>query len=178
MACYLSGPGNKFRQVIDYHYRSNRQGDETYPLPKPTFGLFPKTLNPGRLLPFFHLFIVSWGQMKQLKATKKRHKNYFLTFVLILIFWVITGFIVGFVEPELVRDILIPHSYLVLFAPLFLALLLTTSVLLTNTRRGLVITCGVISFLILRLHELGNLLNLILLVGLAAAVEYYFTQKR
>jgi hypothetical protein len=116
--------------------------------------------------------------MKQLKATKKRHKNYFLTFVLILIFWVITGFIVGFVEPELVRDILIPRSYLVLFAPLFLALLLTTSVLLANTRRGLVITCVVISFLILRLHELGNLLNLILLVGLAAAIEYYFTQKR
>lgn len=116
--------------------------------------------------------------MKPIKATKKRQKNFFPTFILILVFWTITGWLIGFVEPELVKNILIHNSYLVFFIPLSLALFFTASVLLTNSRRGFLAAFVIVGFLILRLHDLGNVLNLALLAGLAIAVEYYFTQKR
>jgi len=116
--------------------------------------------------------------MKQVKATtKRRQKNYFITLILLLIFWAITGGIIGFIEPELVKDLIIPHSYLVFFSPLFLACFLTLSIILVNSRRGFLSALGIIVFLILRLHELGNLLNLFLVAGFIAAADYYFTQK-
>ncbi|OGD62354.1 hypothetical protein A2160_03855 [Candidatus Beckwithbacteria bacterium RBG_13_42_9] len=115
--------------------------------------------------------------MKKIKATKRRQKNFFLTLLLILIFWSITGGMIGFVEPDLVKDLIIPNSYLVFFGPLFLSFFLTLSVIFANSRRGLLMALGIIIFLVLRLHELGNLLNLFLIFGLITAVDYYFTQK-
>jgi len=114
--------------------------------------------------------------MKKIKAGKRR-KNFFVTLILILIFWAITGGVIGFIEPELIKDLFIPNSYFLFFLPLFLALFFTLSVIFTNSRRGFLVSIGFIFFLIFRLHELGNLLNLFLIIGLIITFEYYFTQK-
>jgi len=114
--------------------------------------------------------------MKKVKAGKRR-KNFFVTLILILIFWAITGGIISFIEPELVKNLLIPNSYFLFFLPLFLASFFTLSVVFTNSRRGFLASTGLILFLVFRLHELGNLLNLFLIIGLVITFEYYFTQK-
>lgn len=116
--------------------------------------------------------------MKTVKANKKRSKNFFPALILIIIFWTITGGIIGFIEPELLKDLLFPNSYLVFFLPLFFACFFTFSIILANTRRGFLMASGIILFLVFRLHEIGNLLNLFLIVGLLIATDYYFTQKR
>lgn len=105
-------------------------------------------------------------------------KNFFVTFILIIIFWAVTAGIIGFIEPQLIKDLILPNSYLLFFLPLFLALFFTLSVVFANTRRGFLSSLNIIFFLILRLHELGNLLNLFLLIGLTFALDYYFTEKR
>ena len=115
--------------------------------------------------------------MKKVKAPKPRRKNFFPTLILIIVFWTITIVIIGFTEPDLIKDLIIPNSYLIFFLSLFGALFFTLSILLVNSRRGFLISGGIILFLILRLYRLGNLLNLVLVGGLTLALDYYFTQK-
>jgi hypothetical protein len=58
-----------------------------------------------------------------------------------------------------------------------LALFLTSSLLVANSRLGLLISSGVTTFLILRLHSLGNIVNLILLFSLLVTIEVYSRQN-
>jgi hypothetical protein len=49
-------------------------------------------------------------------------------------------------------------------------------VLFINTKRGLVTTCGITLFLILRYFGLGNILNFILIMGVAISLEMYWSR--
>jgi len=109
---------------------------------------------------------------------KRRGKNFFPLLILIFFFWTVLGLMVFFVEPGMVKNILIPGLYLPFFLNFFLALFLTLAIVFTNSRRGFLITLGIICFLILRLFELGNILNAFLISGLIVALDYYFTRHR
>jgi len=112
------------------------------------------------------------------KPKRRRRKNFLLTFILIVIFWAIFSFIIFFIEPEQVKNFIIPGAYLPFFVNLFLALFFTLSIIFNNTSRGFLVSIGIILFLILRLHDLGNLLNVFLIVGLILALEFLFTSKK
>lgn len=109
---------------------------------------------------------------------KRQRKNFLATLVLIIFFWLTLGLMIWLVEPELIKDILIPNFYLPFFINLFLALFFTLAVIFANSRRGFLISLGTIIFLILRLHRLDNLLNIILIISCVAVLEFYFTGKK
>ena len=109
---------------------------------------------------------------------KRRRKNFFPTLILIFFFWTTFGLMIFFVEPELIKDILIPGLYLPFFINLFLALFFTLAVIFVNSRKGFLISLSVISFLILRLFGLGNILNAVLILSFIFTLEYYFTHHR
>ena len=104
---------------------------------------------------------------------RKKRKNYLPTLVLILVLWSLLGAMVYFVEPELIKDILVPGLYLPFFVVLFPTVFFTLSIVLANARRGLFTTLGIIGFLILRVYQLGNLLNLLLIIGILVAIDRY-----
>jgi len=104
----------------------------------------------------------------------KRRKNYLPGLVLVIVLWGLLGVLIYWVEPELIKDIVIPGLYLPFFLLFFPASFLTLAVVLANSRRGLIVASALNLFLALRLFGLGNVLNLILLAGIAVAVDRYF----
>ena len=83
-----------------------------------------------------------------------------------------------FIEPETIKNILIPGLYFPFFLNLFFALFFTLAIIFVNCRRGFLIALGITVFLILRLFELDNVLNAILITGLVFALDCYFTHHR
>jgi len=83
-----------------------------------------------------------------------------------------------YIEPELIKDTLVPETYFLFFLNLFLALFFTLAVFLANSRKGFIVTLGIIIFLILRLFGLGNLLNALLIIATIFSLEYYFTREK
>ena len=108
---------------------------------------------------------------------KRRRKNFLPTFILIVFFWTSLGLMIFFVEPELIKNIIIPNFYLLFFVNLFLTCFFTLAVLLFNSRRGFLVSLAIVLFLILRLYNLGNLLNVLLIAASVFTLEYYFTTK-
>ena len=104
---------------------------------------------------------------------KKRRKNYFPTLVLILLLWSLLGLMLVYVEPELVKDVLVPGLYLPFFLLFFPASFFSLALLLANTRRGLIASLGLSVYLVFRIYQLGNLLSLLLIVGIVIAVTRY-----
>jgi hypothetical protein len=102
----------------------------------------------------------------------KKRKNFFPTLLVTIVLWAIVGLWIYFIDPDVFAAI-----PLMLFL-VFLALLFTLSTLLGNTRRGFILALGTVSFLILRLLGIGNILNALLLLGLLTTVEFYFIKRK
>jgi len=108
---------------------------------------------------------------------RRRRKNFIITFILILFFWSLFWLIVFFVDPVLLKNIIIPGFYLPFFLILFMAIFLSLAVILANSKKSFLISLGLISFLILKLYQLANFLNIILIVSLVLVLENYFTRQ-
>lgn len=103
---------------------------------------------------------------------RNKRKKLYLTLILAILFWL--GWLaLVFLYPPL-NNFLI-FSFFVL---LFLALFLTASLIFKNSRRGLFLTLFIISFLLLRLFKLANLLNIIFLAGIFLSLELYFSSPK
>ena len=103
----------------------------------------------------------------------KRRKNYLPTLILIAVLWSLIAAIVVYVEPELVRDVIVPGLYLPFFLLFLPASFFTLAVILANTRRGFLVALGLTGYLMLRVYQLGNVLNLLLIAGIVIAVDRY-----
>lgn len=106
--------------------------------------------------------------IKKRTESQKKRKSYLFTFLITILLWGFLGFLVYFVDPQ--KSGAVPIFFAILFAALFL----TFSTLFANTRRGLIVSFGIILFLMLRYLGVGNILNLILIVGVAVSVELFF----
>ncbi len=91
--------------------------------------------------------------------------------ILAFLFWLGVGGLVYFVEPATFAAIPL------FFVLTFFALLLTFSLALASSRRGLLVALGTTIFLLLRYFGIGNIINFLIIVGLAVTIEIYF-QKR
>ncbi len=105
---------------------------------------------------------------------RQRRKNYLPTLVLILILWGLLALMLAYVEPELIKDVLIKGAYLPFFLLFFPASFFTAAIIWGNSRRGFLTAAGLTIFLLLRLYGLGNVLNLLLILGIVIAVDRYF----
>jgi len=97
-----------------------------------------------------------------------KRKNFLPTLLVALFFWANIVFIIFRLSPSSLFTIC--HF---LFS-IFMALFLTSSLVLANSRRGFLLATGIIIFLILRLTKMANFLNLILLFGILLSLELYF----
>ncbi len=69
-------------------------------------------------------------------------------------------------------------SVVLFFINIFSFLFFMFSLLFANSRRGLLISSCLTIFLVLRLFGIGNVLNLILIVGLGIIIEIYANFKK
>jgi hypothetical protein len=101
----------------------------------------------------------------------KRRKNFFPTLVLAVLSWLGWFFVLLRIPPETT------FSLFAFFFLLFVALFLTSALLLANSRRGLMAALFVILVLVFRYYQIGNLVNLILLLAIFVALELFFSKK-
>ncbi len=109
--------------------------------------------------------------MKKERRSKevKLRKNFFPTLIVILILWSLVAAIIYFANPETFG--MIPLFFILLF----LSLGITLSTLFANTRRGIISAVAITIFIILRYLGVGNIVNFLLLLGLAIVIELYFS---
>lgn len=101
----------------------------------------------------------------------RRRKNFLPTLLITIILWSIWAITFFFVPPE---TFLVPILFLFIT---FLATLFTGSLIFANTRRGLLSALGILFFMLLNYYNIGNYLNIVLLVGILFAAEYYFSRQ-
>lgn len=101
----------------------------------------------------------------------RRKKNFFASLIITTLLWIAWATIFVYVPPEY---FLMPLIFLIVT---FLAILFTFSLIFANTRRGLLVAIGTVSFMTLRYFGIGNYLNLLLIAGILLSVEYYLSNK-
>lgn len=101
----------------------------------------------------------------------KHNKNFLPTLFVALFLWLAFLFLVVFTAPS--SPLLLTTFYLLLF----LALFLTFSLVLANSRRGGLLAAGMTVFLLLRQTQMVNYLNLILLMGILISLELYLRKR-
>lgn len=108
--------------------------------------------------------------MKKRREQILKRKNFLPTLIVTLLFWGFLGGIVYFIEPEAFGIISL------FFALLFFALLFTSSLIFGSRRRGLIVSISLTLFMLLRYFGIGNILNFLLIAGLAITVELYLSR--
>ena len=100
-----------------------------------------------------------------------KRQNFLPALIVALFFWASWFFVAIKISPT---------SFFSLFSflfSLFMALFLTLSLLLGNSRRGLLLSLGIIIFLLLRFLKMAHFLNLTLLIGTLISLEFYFKKR-
>lgn len=110
-------------------------------------------------------------EKRKRKQRKRYRKNFFPALTATGILWASFFLLVYFVDPKTSGVIAL------FFIILFTSLLFTLSLAFKNTRRGFISSISITFFLILKILGVGNVINLILLLGLAVAVEILFSNS-
>lgn len=100
-----------------------------------------------------------------------KRKNFLPTLLLTILFWVLLGSLIYFVDPKTFGVV---PLFIITF---FTCLLFTFSLIFVSSRRGLIISLSLSLFLILAYLGVGNVLNLILILAIASCIEIYFSLK-
>lgn len=112
------------------------------------------------------------GMRKEARQKEvKLRKNFFPTLLLTILLWLGIAGLVYFVDP--VSFGAIPAFFVLVF----LALLFTFSILLANSILGTVFSLGITSFVVLRYMGVGNILNLLLILGVLGAFSFIYFKK-
>ena len=113
--------------------------------------------------------------MNYMKENRKRkikyRKNFLPTLIVTILFWLGSFAIIYFIEPDAFGIIIL---FFIIF---FLSLLFTFATIFANTRRGIIISLSLIFFLFLKYLGIGNILNAILILGVAISTEVYFIKQ-
>jgi len=110
----------------------------------------------------------------------RRRQNLLPTLILAILFWLSWLYLLFFTSPEDSFDcslFVVRCSLILFFITLSCALTLTLALIFGNTRRGFLLTLGIIGFLILRMFDLAHYLNLALLIGILLSLEIYFSKR-
>lgn len=108
---------------------------------------------------------------------RREKKNLLPLIVLTVIFWGMLGAMIVLVDPLVIRDFPIVSAYFGFFLTLFLAVFFMVTLIMNNTRRGLLVSVGVTVFFVLRLIRLGNVVNAVLLFSLLGVIDFYFSNR-
>jgi len=100
-----------------------------------------------------------------------KRKNFLPTLIITLLSWIGFIYIIFFQSPS--SPLFLTTFYLLLFLSLFL----TLSLILTNSRRGLLISLFIIFYLLLRYFKVATFLNTGLLLAVLFSLELYRRKK-
>lgn len=105
------------------------------------------------------------------RMARRRRRSFLPALGITMLFWFLLGLMIVFVDPVVVRDLVLPGSYVLFFLLLSVAVFLTASLVLGHQRRGLLVAIGVAAFLALRLVGLGHVVNALLLGAFLLVLE-------
>jgi hypothetical protein len=100
-----------------------------------------------------------------------KRKNFLPTLLITILLWGLLGALVYFIDPSTFAAV--PLFFVLIFS----CLLFTFSLVFAGGRRGLIGSIAITLFLVLAYLGVGNILNLILIIAIAVAVELYFSHK-
>ncbi len=92
--------------------------------------------------------------------------------------WLMLAFLVGWVDPVVVRDFLVTDSYLLLFLLIFLAMFLLLGFFLKPLRRSMFIAFSIAFYLFLQLKGIGTMFNLVVLLLMFVVLEMFLSVKQ
>lgn len=108
---------------------------------------------------------------KRRDKNKQKRKNLFPSLIITLVSWLLITYLVYSVDPTTL------YIMVLFFILVFITLLFTFSIILANTRRGLTASIAITIFLFFRYYGIGNILNFLLVFGLAIASDIYFSNN-
>jgi hypothetical protein len=107
------------------------------------------------------------------KIIPERRKRYGWLVFLTIIAWLVLTAMILLVDPENVRDLVIPGTYLLFLAPAGLAVFLLLTIVFLSAKRAVWWTSAILIFFYLRIYGLGSWLNGVLIVGILMCLELY-----
>ncbi len=111
------------------------------------------------------------NKLKQVRQESiRKRKNFLPTLLITILFWIALAGLVYFTLPASL-------TIFVFFVLLFWCLLFSFSIIFISQRRGLISAAAVTLFLLLRFFGIGNIINLLLILGVAICIELYFSRK-
>lgn len=108
---------------------------------------------------------------------KQKRRTKYLSVIFSGLAWIAVLFIFFEVDPEIIKDIPFKNSYLLFFLSLFTAMTASGMLVFKNARRVLFVTGGVTIFLYMRVWEISNILNSVLLTTFLIALEIAISNK-
>ena len=96
----------------------------------------------------------------------RERKNFLPSLLLTITLWLALAGLIYLVDPDVLGIVII------FFLILFLALTFSFALMLANTKRGIIIATAATLFLVLRYFGVGNLLNGLLIIGVAIAIAF------
>lgn len=108
-----------------------------------------------------------------IKKERLHKKRYGLLLALLVLSWIVLGWMVWRLDPDNIKNFIIPGIYLPMLVTIFGALFLLFSVLLLSAKRALRWAGGFTFFVMLRFLGLGSTLNGVLIIGILFSVEIY-----
>lgn len=106
-----------------------------------------------------------------IKRKIKLRKNFLPTLIAIIVLWGSLGMLIYFVDPYKFG------SLIIFFILVFFATFFTFSMLFVNSRRGAISAVVITLSMFLKYIGVGNVFNLILLVGIAITLETYLYRR-
>ena len=114
-----------------------------------------------------------------METTKHRQKKRYGWLVFFAVInWIFIGLVIWRVDPETIRDFIIPGSYLPMTLLVMGGIFWLLSILLMSASAALRWTIGMTAFLELRVLGLGSMLNGILILGLLISLEIYLMKSK
>lgn len=117
-------------------------------------------------------------ELMKIKRIPERRKRYGWLVFLTLITWLGLAAIILWVDPENVRDLVIPGTYLLFSAPAGLAVFLLLTIVFLSTKRALWWTLAILVSFYLRIYGLGSALNGGMILGIFVCGEVYVRMKK
>lgn len=116
--------------------------------------------------------------MERRRAIPERRKRYGWLVLATVTAWMGVGLMIYFVDPDNIKDLIIPGSYLLFTIFFSLAVFLLLTIIFLSARRALWWTLGLLVFFYLRISGLGSLLNGGLIVGILVCGELYIRMDK
>lgn len=109
------------------------------------------------------------------KKLRKRviQKHYGRLVVATLLSWSLVGLTVFKVDPENVKNLIIPNSYLMFVLLLLTGFFFLLSIILMSSKRALWWSILIVIFVYLRMVGVGSLINSLLLLAMGIAFDVY-----